>query len=65
MVLAFILTPMMEAELRRGLVLAHNDPTEFLQRPLFLVLLAIGVVAFATAVRFVDPSARLRVQQSD
>jgi putative tricarboxylic transport membrane protein len=65
MVLAFILTPMMEAELRRGLVLAHNDPTEFLQRPVFLVLLAIGVAAFATAVRFVDPSARLRVQQSD
>ena len=65
MVLAFILTPMMEAELRRGLVLVHNQPTEFLQRPLFLVLLAIGVVAFATAVRFVDPSTRLRVQQSE
>ena len=65
MVLAFILTPMMEAELRRGLVLAHNNPMEFLERPLFLGLMAVGVIAFATAIQFVDPKSRMRVQKTN
>jgi TctA family transporter len=51
---------MMESELRRGLVLVHNDPLEFLQRPLFLVLMAVGAIAFATAVRLVDQRARMQ-----
>lgn len=51
LVLAYILTPMMEAELRRGLVLSHNDIVEFATRPLFLILLATGIMAFWGALR--------------
>jgi putative tricarboxylic transport membrane protein len=50
-VLAYILTPMMESELRRGLILSHNNLMEFASRPLFMVLLVIGVLAFWSAAR--------------
>jgi putative tricarboxylic transport membrane protein len=50
-VLAYILTPMMESELRRGLILSHNNLMEFASRPLFMVLLVIGVLAFWSAIR--------------
>jgi putative tricarboxylic transport membrane protein len=51
LVLTYILTPMMESELRRGLVMSHNDFVEFASRPLFLILLAVGVLAFWSAIR--------------
>ncbi len=51
LVLAYILTPVAEAELRRGLLLHGNDPMGFLTRPLFDVLLVGGVLAFWSASR--------------
>lgn len=49
-VLAFLLTPMIEAELRRGLVLYRGDFLGFFQRPLFDLIVLAGAVAFSTAV---------------
>ena len=62
-VLTFILTPLMEAEFRRGLALVQDDPMAFLERPLFVVLLIVGVLAFIgasnvfarTQSRIIDP----------
>lgn len=51
LVLTYILTPMMEAELRRGLMLVHNDVVEMASRPLFATLLVVGAVAFWSAIR--------------
>lgn len=49
-VLAFLLTPMIEAELRRGLILYNGDFSRFFGRPLFDLIVISGVVAFASAV---------------
>ena len=39
MLLAFVLTPMLETNMRRAFVSAHGDPMIFLQRPISLALL--------------------------
>lgn len=49
LVLAYILTPMVESEFRRGLLLHGNDPLGFLTRPLFVGLLVVGVLSFWSA----------------
>ncbi len=54
LVLALILGPMAESNLRRALVLSQGDVTIFLTRPIALVLLAI------TAVSLVWPLLRRR-----
>lgn len=48
-VLGYILTPMMESEFRRGLMLVGNSVWAFFARPLFDGLLIMGVVAFWSA----------------
>lgn len=45
--LGFILGPIVESNLRRGLVLSYNNPLTFIGRPIVLVLLAIGATLFA------------------
>lgn len=49
LVLTYILTPLMESEFRRGLMLVHNNPVEFFTRPVFVILLIVGVLAFVSA----------------
>jgi putative tricarboxylic transport membrane protein len=49
LVLGYILTPMVESEFRRGLMLVGNSVWAFFARPLFDGLLIIGVVAFWSA----------------
>ena len=49
LVLTYILTPLMESEFRRGLMLVHNNPLEFFTRPVFVILLIVGVIAFISA----------------
>jgi len=49
LVLTYILTPLMESEFRRGLMLVHNNPLEFFTRPVFVILLIVGVLAFMSA----------------
>ncbi len=43
LILGFILGPLMEENLRRALLLSHGDPLVFVQRPISLVLLLMGV----------------------
>ena len=43
LVLALILTPMLESALRQSLSMAHGSPTIFLTRPIALVLIAAGL----------------------
>jgi putative tricarboxylic transport membrane protein len=43
LVLALILTPMLESGLRQSLGMAHGSPTIFLTRPMALILIAAGV----------------------
>jgi putative tricarboxylic transport membrane protein len=44
-VLGAILGPMMEVQFRRALLLADNDPTVFISRPLTVTLLSLAVLA--------------------
>jgi putative tricarboxylic transport membrane protein len=44
-ILGVILGPMMEVQFRRALLLADNDLTVFVRRPLTLVLLLLAVAA--------------------
>jgi TctA family transporter len=48
-VLTYILTPLMESEFRRGLTMVHNNPIEFFTRPVFVILMIVGVLAFVSA----------------
>src|SRR4029434_11053596 len=43
LVLAFILGPMMEENLRRAMLLSRGDPTVFVARPLSAVMLAMAL----------------------
>jgi putative tricarboxylic transport membrane protein len=43
LVLALILTPMLESGLRQSLGMAHGSPTIFLTRPMALILIAAGL----------------------
>jgi putative tricarboxylic transport membrane protein len=43
MVLALILTPMLESGLRQSLSMAHGSPVIFLTRPIALILMAAGL----------------------
>jgi TctA family transporter len=47
LVLAFILGPLMEENLRRAMLLARGDPTVFVTRPISLALLASCVAVVA------------------
>jgi putative tricarboxylic transport membrane protein len=49
MLLAFILGPLMEEYMRRALLLSRGDPMIFIKRPISATLLALGVIAVATA----------------
>jgi len=49
-VLAFLLTPMAESELRRGLVLHRGSFLAFFGRPLFDLILLLSILAFAMSV---------------
>ena len=44
LVLALILTPMLESGLRQSLSMAHGSPAIFLTRPIALILMAAGVI---------------------
>ena len=44
LVLAFVLGPLMEENLRRAMVLSHGDPTMFLTRPISAGLLLLALV---------------------
>jgi putative tricarboxylic transport membrane protein len=48
-VLTYILTPLMEAEFRRGLALVQDNAWAFFERPLFVGLLVVGILAFLGA----------------
>jgi putative tricarboxylic transport membrane protein len=50
LVLAFILGPMMEENLRRTLLLSRGDPSVFVSRPISLVLLGVAVLLLALVV---------------
>ncbi|MEJ8572022.1 tripartite tricarboxylate transporter permease [Microbaculum marinum] len=51
--LGFILGPLMEENLRRSLVIAHGDPTVFLERPVSMALLSISLLLIVVpAVRY-------------
>jgi TctA family transporter len=43
LILGFILGPMMEENLRRGLLLSRGDPSVFFSRPLSLAFLIMAV----------------------
>jgi len=47
LVLALILTPMLESALRQSLSMAHGSALVFVQRPLALVLIAVGLALTA------------------
>ncbi len=49
-VLAFLLTPMIESELRRGLLLHRGNFLAFFQRPVFDGIVLLSILAFATSV---------------
>ena len=55
LLLAMVLGPMMEDELRRGMTIHRGDPTVFLKSPFSLVMLALAaallVVVVVPAVR--------------
>lgn len=48
LVLGMILAPLIEANLRRGLVLSGNDFGSFFQRPIILGILAVGALLLTT-----------------
>ncbi|MBX6425397.1 MAG: tripartite tricarboxylate transporter permease, partial [Variibacter sp.] len=50
MVLAFVLGPLMEENLRRAMLLARGDPTVFLTRPISAGLMALSVAMLVIAV---------------
>jgi len=50
LLLGFVLGPLLEDNLRRAMIIAHGDPTTFLDRPISLALLAL-VVAVLPAIR--------------
>jgi putative tricarboxylic transport membrane protein len=47
MVLAFVLGPLMEENLRRAMLIARGDATVFVTRPISAVLLAVAVILLA------------------
>jgi putative tricarboxylic transport membrane protein len=47
LVLGLILTPMLESALRQSLSMAHGSPLIFVQRPLALILIAVGLALTA------------------
>ncbi|MFB9950520.1 tripartite tricarboxylate transporter permease [Rhizobium puerariae] len=47
LILAFVLGPMIEAYLRRAMLLSGGDPMVFLQRPISATLLACGAILIA------------------
>jgi TctA family transporter len=47
MLLAFILGPMMEEQLRRAMLLAKGDPTVFVTRPISGAMIVLAIVLFA------------------
>jgi TctA family transporter len=50
LVLAFILGPMMEENLRRAMLLSRGDPTVFVARPISLALLVFALMLLALIV---------------
>ena len=50
LVLAFVLGPLMEDNLRRAMLIARGDATVFFTRPISAVLIAIAVVLLAIAI---------------
>ncbi len=46
MVLALVLGPLLESNLRRALIIANGDPTTFVTRPISAVLVGLTVIAF-------------------
>jgi putative tricarboxylic transport membrane protein len=50
MVLAFVLGPLMEENLRRAMLLARGDATVFVTRPISAVLMAISVTLLVLAI---------------
>jgi TctA family transporter len=47
LLIGFVLGPMLEEYLRRGLVLSRGSPLVFIERPVSAVLLGIGVIVLA------------------
>ena len=50
LVLALVLGPMMEAALRRSLLLSEGNPAIFIQRPISAALMLISLFLLASAV---------------
>jgi Uncharacterized protein conserved in bacteria len=50
LVLAFVLGPLMEENLRRAMLIARGDPTVFITRPISAVLIAVAVMLLAVAI---------------
>ena len=50
LVLAFVLSPMIENALRQSLIMSHGSFMTFLERPLSAVLLALAVGVIVVAV---------------
>ena len=48
MLLAFILGPLMEENLRRAMLISRGDPMVFVHRPISAILLALAVLAMCT-----------------
>ena len=50
LLLGFVLGPLLEANLRRALIISRGDATVFLTRPISAVLLSLAVVALVIAI---------------
>ncbi|MCW5687907.1 MAG: tripartite tricarboxylate transporter permease, partial [Pseudolabrys sp.] len=50
LVLAFVLGPLMEDNLRRAMLIARGDATVFVTRPISAVLIAIALVLLTLAI---------------
>jgi putative tricarboxylic transport membrane protein len=61
LILAFVLGPLMEENLRRAMLLSRGDPTIFVQRPISAVILAM---AAALLVVLVLPAVRKKREQA-
>jgi TctA family transporter len=61
LILAFVLGPLMEENLRRAMLLSRGDPTIFVQRPISAVILAM---AAALLVVLLLPAVRKKREQA-
>jgi TctA family transporter len=61
LVLALVLGPLMEENLRRALLISRGDPTVFVQRPISAILL---LMALALVIAFVLPSMKKTRQEA-